>query len=105
MSAVYPGIDFLSYNMTISMFDMYLQRIEIQRTRHIIDMSQATIYAQATAESRRSMFNGWIQTINQITTVMQKSVGESLVTWNGASLNRKQLVATFKRHFGRRAVV
>lgn len=95
--------------MTISMFDSFAERAIVIRTQNIIDMSQATTYAQAAKEGRRDMFNSWTRTIGQVTTsILQKvhhNSGRSVITWNGVPMGRHELVKQFRQVFGKKSTV
>jgi hypothetical protein len=94
--------------MTISVFDLYLSRIPVHRTERMMDMSQASLYAQMTAESRSKIWNSWSNLIGQINTFIvqqdAKMQGHSPITWNGQILNIKQLKEKFKTTWGKRSV-
>ncbi len=95
--------------MTISMFDSYVEYAIVARTQRIIDMSQATAYAQSTRDGRREMFNSWTNIISKVvTTVLQRThlmSKQTIITWNGVPMGRKELLNQFRAAFGRRGVV
>lgn len=94
--------------MTVSMFDSYLMRMPAVRNMKIMDGSQSAIYAQATSQSRVSLWNSWSQTISRVTHMMtlldRPDLRRSLITWNGEAISISTLRQQFRKHFGRRAV-
>lgn len=94
-------------DMTVGMFNTYLERIQLQRTNRMMDMAQSSIYAQLTNESRRQLWNGWTQTVSAINHVMlQKDAieqGKQLFTWNGMSVGLKGLKNKFIQTWGSRS--
>lgn len=94
--------------MTVSMFDAYMERAEVARIQRIMDGGQSAIYAQATAESRRQLWNSWTNAITRNTTKILQRLQwyrkGTIITWNGVEMGREQLVNQFKVVFGRRSV-
>lgn len=94
--------------MTISVFDLYLSRIQVNRTETMMDMSQATIYAQMTTEGRRSLWNAWTQLISQVNNFIIQQDGtqtnKSPITWNGKLLNIAQLKGKFRETWGKGSI-
>lgn len=88
------------------MFDSYLERMHLHRTQRIMDMSQATFYAQLTNQSRQKMYNGWnmlVATIN--TRMLQQDAGKSNpLFWNGQAISIRGLIRQFATAFGKDAV-
>jgi hypothetical protein len=95
--------------MTVGMFDSYLERMHLHRAERMMDMGQATIYAQVTTESRRQMWNGWSNIVSSINTRMiqrdAEASGDQPLTWNGQVISIKGLVRKFAQTFGKKAVV
>lgn len=94
--------------MTVSLFDSYLERMHLHRSERMMDMSQATLYAQLTNESRQKMWNGWSQVVTKVNTYMiqrdAKTAGSNPITWNGQLISIKGLVRKFASTFGKGAV-
>lgn len=94
--------------MTVSMFDVYVERMLLYRTERMMDMSQATFYAQLTNESRRKMWNSWNNVVSRINmNMIHRSAalaGENPLTWNGAKLSIKGLISKFAATWGKKAV-
>lgn len=94
--------------MTVDMFDSYLQRSSLHRTERIMDMSQASFYAQVTNESRRKMWNGWSNLVSHVNINMihRDAIlsGENPITWNGRKVSIKGLVKQFFQTFGKKGL-
>lgn len=91
------------------MFDSYLQRMPLTKNERIMDMSQATIYAQATTNSRQKMWNSWAQVVSLVNTrmIQEDAMGtkKNPITWNGQVINIKGLFRKFAQTFGKGGVV
>ena len=97
--------------MTVSLFDAYLERASVARLNRIIDGSQSAIYAAATENSRRQLWNTWSNSIAQNTARILQRIYDysgrrySVITWNGVEMSTRDLVNKFRTMFGRRSVV
>lgn len=95
--------------MTVSMFDSYLERMHLHRTERIMDMSQASLYAQLTNDARRRLWNNWTSLITTINNQMifndAKLNNQNPITWNGQTLSIRNLVRRFAATFGKGGVV
>lgn len=94
--------------MTVSMFDSYLERKELHRTERMMDMSQASFYAQLTNDSRRKLWNGWMNIVFTVNMNMihgdAANTGENPITWNGRKVSIKGLIQKFVGTFGKGSV-
>jgi len=90
------------------MFDAYLERMALHRSERMMDMSQATLYAQLTNESRQKMWNAWTQVVSRVNTFMiqrdAKLTGKNPITWNGRLVSMKGLFRNFAQTFGKGGV-
>ena len=94
-------------DMTISVLEAHLEYERAGRAEKMLDMAQATAYAQATQSGRTKMWNFWTYTITRIVHVMNlKNNGSerSTLTWNGEPINKQNLIKKFRSLFGRRSV-
>lgn len=107
MHTVYPGINFLSYDMTISAFEAHWQYEQASRASKMIDTAQAVAYSQSTALGKTKLWNSWTSIITRTKHVMNllhNNGQKSILTWNGETIDRVGLIKKFRSLFGRRAV-
>lgn len=94
--------------MTVSMLDSFLERMPKYRNERIIDMSQATIYAQVTDDSRQKLWNGWYSVIARVNAQAihrdAMALRENPITWNGQRVSIKGLIRKFAQTFGKSGV-
>lgn len=94
--------------MTVSMFDTYLERMDLHRSERMMDISQASLYAQLTNQSRQKMWNSWTQVVARINTMMiqrdARLEGANPITWNGRLTSMKGLIRKFAETFGKSGV-
>lgn len=90
------------------MFDAYLERKNLSRTERMMDMSQATLYAQTTNEWRRKMWNNWMNIVTSVNMLMIHSdaaiAGQNPITWNGRKMSIKGLIRQFATTWGKGSV-
>ncbi len=94
--------------MTISMYEAYMQRMQLHRTERIMDMSEATLFAQMTTDARRKVWSGWMMLVHHINMIMihgdALNHGENPITWNGRKMSIKGLIKQFGVFWGKGSV-
>lgn len=104
---MFPGLNFASMDMTISMFEAHYEYAIAARAERMMDMSQATQYAQVTKEGKNKIWNSWSQIVTRVVHSMNlrdRNTKDSVITWNGMPISKQELKKQFLSMFGRRSV-
>lgn len=91
-------------DMTVSMFDGYLQRMPLVRAERMMDMSQAVFYSHITKQSQNNLWNSWMKIVHRVNAYMVHrdalGRGKNPITWNGKAVSIKGLINVFAQTFG-----